>query len=49
MLKELFTKVIQPTTNPSISEDPEKEDIHERIRKGVLKFLSDAGFPNVTV
>jgi hypothetical protein len=49
MLKELFTRVIQPTTNTVVTEDSENEDIHEKIRKGVLKFLTDAGFPNLTV
>jgi hypothetical protein len=49
MLKELFTRVIQPTTNIVVSEDPEDDDIHEKIRKAVLKFLTDAGFPNLTV
>ena len=30
-------------------EDPEPEDIHERLRRGVKKFLNDAGYPHLTV
>jgi hypothetical protein len=49
MLKELLARVIQPTNDTVIVESVEPEDIHEKIRKAVLKFLTDAGFPNLTV
>ena len=49
MIKELIARVIQPTTNTVVSESIEPEDIHEKIRKGILQLLTDAGFPNVAV
>src|ERR1035437_6650309 len=49
MLKELFARIIQPTENPVTANSPDQDDIHEKIRKSVLKLLSDAGFPNIVV
>ena len=49
MLKELIARVIQPTTIPVPTESLDPDDIHEKIRKGVEKFLSDAGYSNLTV
>lgn len=47
MTKELFARVIQPTT--TVVSFPEPDDIHEKIRQGVLKLLTDAGYSNLTV
>jgi hypothetical protein len=49
MIKELIARVIQPTENTNTSESPEPDDIHEKIRKGVLKLLSNVGYSNLTV
>lgn len=49
MRKELISRVIQPTDNPVVSESLDPDDIHKRIRKGVEKFLSDAGYSNLEI
>jgi hypothetical protein len=49
MLKELITRVIQPTSEVIPAENFELDDIHEKIRKGIIKLLSDAGYTNLTI